>query len=439
MSQAARTGLREAHAHLGALGEWLVTPSLASCESVEACLDRVRRAVAEARRGAWVRFLGARVEAWREPRWPTMAELDEATGGVGGTPCVIKSFDHHAAVCNSAALAGAGLGAGARVGANGVVLADGGGRATGMLVEQAAWVVWEAAPSPGPGERRAWVRAALDHLRSLGYAQVHDMLSQAWLGPVLAGLHDAGEAVMPVWLYAPAEDAGAFAERPWERPGVRFAGLKAFADGTLNSRTAYMTVAYREPASVAHAAPGAWFGKAMMTPVELESAMSRAAAMGVGLAVHAIGDGAVRMVLDAWEARGGGRGGAAANGTPALRIEHAELIDAADVPRFARLGVTCSVQPCHLLCDVEALTRYLPHRLDRVLPLRELIDAGCRPGELLWFGSDAPIVPADPMDSVTAATKRRRPGMGEHEAIAWGQRIEADEAWSAFCSRADGG
>ncbi len=101
--------------------------------------------------------------------------------------------------------------------------------------------------------------------------------------------------------------------------------------------------------------------------------------------------------------------------------------------------VPCSVQPCHLLCDVEALTRYLPHRLERVLPLRELIDAGCRPGELLWFGSDTPIVPADPMDSIMAATKRRRPGMGEHEAIAWGQRIEADEAWSAFCARSDGG
>jgi predicted amidohydrolase YtcJ len=308
-----------------------------------------------------------------------------------------------------------------------------------MLLEQAAWAVWDAAPSPGQAERTPCVRAALEHLRALGYSQVHDMFSQPWLGPVLAALHDGGESVMPVWLYAPVEEAAAFAERPWERPGVRFAGLKAFADGTLNSRTALMTVAYREPESGAHAAPGAWFGKAMMTRAELESAMSRAGAMGVGLAVHAIGDGAVRMVLDAWEAGGGRPRATAANGTPALRIEHAELIDAADVPRFARLGVTCSVQPCHLLSDVEALTRYLPHRLERVLPLRELIDAGCRPGELLWFGSDAPIVPADPMDSITAATKRRRPGMGEHEAIAWGQRIEADEAWSAFCARTDGG
>jgi predicted amidohydrolase YtcJ len=89
-----------------------------------------------------------------------------------------------------------------------------------------------------------------------------------------------------------------------------------------------------------------------------------------------------------------------------------------------------SVQPCHLLADVEALRRHLPHRLERVLPLRELIDSGCRPGELLWFGSDVPIVRPDPADSIRAAVRRSRDG--DEVAIAPEQAITDAEAWAAF-------
>ena len=115
-----------------------------------------------------------------------------------------------------------------------------------------------------------------------------------------------------------------------------------------------------------------------------------------------------------------------------LRIEHAELVDEADVGRFAALGVVASVQPCHLLADIEALRRLLPHRLGRVLPLRELAAAGCRPGDLMWFGSDTPIVRPDAEDSIQAAVHRRRVGMGEGEAIAIEQAIAEPEAWDAF-------
>lgn len=322
-------------------------------------------------------------------------------------------------------MSAAGLSAGMRVPPNGEVVADSLGNATGLLVEQAAWAAWSAAPEPTSEQRIGHLRAAISHLHRLGFIEVHDMFSQEWLGPALSRLEGDGELPMHVWMYAPVESASVFAVREWESERIRFAGLKAFADGTLNSRTALMLTPY-------HGAAGDWRGKAMMTPAELTAAMERAASMGVGLAVHAIGDAAVRMVLDAWESRGPGSLNAPA-GTPSLRIEHAELIDEADVARFARLGVTCSVQPCHLLCDIEVLRRALPHRLDRVLPLRELIDAGCKPGELLWFGSDVPVVPADPMDSINAAMKRRRDGTPEREAIAWGQRIEAPEAWAAFC------
>lgn len=423
------TRLREAHAHLAALGESLSIPSLASCASVRECLERVREAAAARAPGEWVRFLGARVESWAERRWPTLAEIDAAAGSV---PCIIKSFDHHAGVAGSAALAAAGLRAGMRVPPNGEVIADASGNPTGLVVEQAMWTAWQSAPAPTPAQNVQFIRAALAHLRALGYEQVHDMFSQEWLGPALAGLERDGALELDVWLYAPVETAAAFTTRPWESERVRFAGLKAFADGTLNSRTALMTVPYDEPERDRHAPPGEWFGKAMMTPEALHDAMDAARSLGVGLAVHAIGDAGVRMVLDSWEARRPSTR-LAPSGVPALRIEHAEIIHPADVPRFARLGVTCSMQPCHLLYDAEVLRRCLPRVLDRVFPLRELIGSGCKPGDLLWFGSDVPIVPADPMDSVVAATKRRRAGTNERDAIAWDQRIEAHEAWAAFC------
>jgi predicted amidohydrolase YtcJ len=438
---AKRTGLREAHAHIAAHGEALGMVNLAPCGSVGECLELVRRECGRARRergdgrsAVWVRMMGARVEGWAERRWPTIGELDAASAGVA---CVLMSFDHHAACASTAAMSAAGLRAGEALPPNGVVCVDARGEATGLLLEQAAYRVWDAAPEPTEAQRGAHVAVALEDLARLGYAEVHDLHSQDWLGPLLARMDRAGELKITVWLYPPVArleevEAGRAA---WESDRVRLAGGKLFADGTLNSRTALMLADYESPID------GMPHGRAMVSEGELRGAIELTHRLGLGLAVHAIGDGAVRMVLDAWErseARGTGRGSTGGTPVPRLRVEHCELIDKADVPRFAELGVVCSVQPCHLLADIEVLRRYLPHRLDRVLPLRELIDSGCRPATedggrgLLWFGSDVPIVRADPGDSIVAATLRRREAMSESEAIGWGQRVAESEAWRCF-------
>lgn len=458
-----RPRLRESHAHIASHGEALSTLSLRDCTGVDECLQRLATSASQlrsesTRAGAaspsepWVRAVGARVEAWRERRWPTLAEFDAA---LGDTPGLVMSFDHHAACAGSAALRAAGLRAGMTIPPNGVVCADMHGNATGLLLEQAAYVAWDAAPPPSPEQRKQQVIAALTDLASFGYAEVHDLHAQPWLGPLLHELESRG--VLPVesvWLYPPVDELPA-QRQPWESDRVRLAGAKLFADGTLNSRTALMLHDFKE------ALPGHPCGKAMVTTARLDAALRRAsdtpcpfhpgAARG-HLAVHAIGDGAVRMVLDAIE-RVSPRPDAL--GITA-RIEHAELVDEADIPRFAELGVVCSVQPCHLLCDVEALNRYLPHRFDRVLPLRELINQGCHAGMLtprerierrgrttpggrgsqgcaeLWFGSDVPIVGPDPEDSVRAAVDRRRFGAPVSEAIASAQCLEVQTAWQCF-------
>jgi predicted amidohydrolase YtcJ len=431
--------------------------SLEACASLGECLEIVRAECAKARQrpalagsglearpprptesaaitdatlAPFVRLTSARVQAWPEQRWPTRVELDAASADPAGgpaVPVVILSFDYHSAAANTAALAAAGLRAGVPVPPKGTVCetAPGSGEASGLLLEDAVKAAWNAAPELTPAQRREAVRRACAHLAGLGFAEVHDLLSQEWLGPLLHDLERAGELPIRVRLYPLVEHlerihAGRSA---WESDRVRLAGGKVFADGTLNSRTAFMLHRYAEPLVE-------WpRGHCMVAPALLEEHVRTVDRLGLHIAVHAIGDGAVRTVLDAIEkvAPTGSR-------TGPHRIEHCEIIDVADVPRFARLGVACSGQPCHLLTDIEALTRFVPHRLSRVLPLRELIDSGCRPGELLWFGSDVPIVRADPEDSIQAAVDRRRPGMSAEEMIAPKQRITPEEAWACFAA-----
>ncbi|HEX2839619.1 MAG TPA: amidohydrolase family protein [Phycisphaerales bacterium] len=426
--------LRESHAHLHMLGRSLGMLSLADCTSIDACLDRVRSEAARLNTSdpsgtQWLMACAMRIEGWTDPRWPTRAELDESCGR---RPAVLLSFDHHSAAANTTAFTAAGMHDASPNPEGGVIARDAAGAPTGVLLEAAAKKVWNAAPEPGPAERAPMVKAALAHLHALGFREVHDLLSPPWLGPLLADLSDRGELLMPVGLYPLLPDLAAQVEaaRAYARRDVTLMGGKVFADGTLNARTAWMLSPYAD-------APGDHpTGMALMREESLRSAVAQTRALGVGLAVHAIGDAAVRATLNAWEHSGAspsrGEVQRTRNGAPCLRIEHCEIIDERDVPRFASLGVVCSVQPCHLLADIDVLERALPHRLHRVLPLRDLIRAGSRPGDGLVFGSDVPIVRADPADSIQAATQRRRADMPTSPAIAPEQSITLDDAVRAF-------
>lgn len=442
--------LREAHAHLFMHGRSLETPRFDHCRNHEEFLSGVHEACdhlrAAGQASEWLVGAGLRVESWDEPRWPTAGELDRVTGS---RPACIWSFDRHALVMNSAGLRAAGIETTTPDPPHGRIVRDRQGQATGLLLESAARQAWEHVPQPPVQRRSQIVLAAVRDLSRLGFVEVHDLLSEPWLGPLLAALDRAGQLPMRVVLHPRLEDLHAVLHQreAWESERVYLGGAKVFADGTVNSRTAWLLEPYANPL------PGLDRGEAIMGEQALVEAMRRAWAAGVSLAVHAIGDAAVRAALDAFEqavrtarvARPDRAGPtvlapAAAcrlprtRRVPALRIEHAELIHPADVPRVARLGVVCSVQPAHLLTDVEALRRGVPDRLTRVLPLRDLIAAGCTPGRLLWFGSDAPIVPPDPMAGVQAAVWRRRPGEGSDATIAPRQAIRESEAWAAYAA-----
>lgn len=398
---------------------------LSGAASQKECLERVGAHAAGMRgeeRARWLLGRGLRIDAWPEHAWPSASQLDEAAGD---RPCCLWSFDHHALVVNTAAMHAAGVTDALPDPEHGRTVRDSRGRPTGLMLEAAAKRVWSRIPEDPEHERLRQVKAALADLAGHGFVEIHDLLSEPWLGPMLASLDDAGQLPFRVLLYPKLVDLPPLVRtrREWERERVRLAGAKLFADGTLNARTASMLEPFADPL------PGLPRGETMLTRDQIEDALTRTSSLGLTLAVHAIGDAAVRCCLDAVSPS---HRLTISPSQPALRIEHAEIIDPADVPRFAELGVVCSVQPCHLLADVEALRRGLPHRLDRVLPLRDLIDSGCRPGELLWFGSDVPIVRPHPADSIQAAVHRRRTGMNAAETIAPAQAISEDEAWAAF-------
>jgi predicted amidohydrolase YtcJ len=161
--------------------------------------------------------------------------------------------------------------------------------------------------------------------------------------------------------------------------------LKTLIDGALNTRTAFCADPYPDGGS----------GVLTVPEDELVALLTRAREVGFVPAVHAIGDAAVTVALDAFAAAGLGG-----------RMEHAQLVADADVPRFAALGVTASVQPAHLLDDREVAAEHWPGRTGRAFPLRALLDAGAP----LAFGSDAPVAPLDPWRALRAAVDRALPG-----------------------------
>jgi predicted amidohydrolase YtcJ len=167
---------------------------------------------------------------------------------------------------------------------------------------------------------------------------------------------------------------------------VTMGPLKIISDGSLNTRTAFCHDPYVGDDVLEHPR-----GRANNSPEELAELLTRATGHGLDVAVHAIGDAAVGIALDAFAATG-------ATGS----IEHAQLVAVPDVARMGRLGVVASVQPAHLLDDRDVTHQCWPDRAERCFPLRSMIGAGVT----LALGSDAPVAPLDPWEAMAAAVHR---------------------------------
>jgi len=364
-------GLHDAHAHPTLWGAALSALDLGGLGDPREIARRVAAHASGLPSGAWVRGGGYLLD-----HYPDAAVLDAAAPG---HPVLLTSRDLHSAWASSAALAAAGIGAATPDPPGGAILRDPTGRPTGTLLERAVDLAVVVAPLPGRDD----LRRGLDDLAGRGFTAVHAMpyggLDDL---PWVAALADAGELPLRVWW---AVDGGAWRGlRPgWRGADLQVAGVKLFVDGALGSRTAWMHEPY----------PDGSTGMPLLSPGALCEEIAAVLAAAWRPAVHAIGTRAVAAVLDV-----------VADLAPLLpaplRVEHAQHVRAVDLARMGGLPVAASVQPAHLDGDAELVRRLLPGREAEAFPLRGLAAAGVP----LAFGSDAPVVPPDPLATLRTAT-----------------------------------
>ena len=277
-------------------------------------------------------------------------------------------------------------------------------------------LVADLAPVPGPEEAEAALREAFPSAWRVGLTCIHDVDGP----PAFAAyqrLHVQGELGLRVVKYIPADTLDC-ALQIGLRAGLgddwlRLSGIKVFADGALGQRTAAMLAPYEgEPDNV---------GVPTIERDALRELARKAAAGGLPLAVHAIGDAANRMVLDVLADVGAGG--------LRHRIEHVQLLHPDDVPRLARLGVVASMQPIHAMQDYEMAERYWGDRCATGYAWRGLLDAGA----VLAFGSDCPVEDLNPLVGIHAAVTRRcADGSPGPEGWYPGQRLTVEEAVHAY-------
>ncbi|MDQ6857991.1 MAG: amidohydrolase [Chloroflexota bacterium] len=407
-------GWHDAHVHFTWWAIQMGQIDLRDEPTVDAALERITEYARGLPERAWV--LGGRFDKNRWGRWPTATELDRATAG---RPAALRSRDGHARWLNTAALRQAGIDAATPDPDGGAIERDSSGMPKGILKENANRLADAVVPPPTSDDCFAAIERGQREAHRRGITAIED-LEQATAFHAFQRRRDRGDLRLRVAMgipHASLDAAVALGLRTglgddWLRVGH----LKIFTDGALGSQTAALEEPYEGTTDR---------GLLTIEPGRLTADVSRAAAAGIAVAIHAIGDRAVRIALDAI---------APTRATePELRqrIEHAQLLRRDDIARFGNLGVVASMQPIHATSDRDLVDRYWgPDRATRAYPWRQLLAAGAR----LAFGSDAPVEPIDPLLGIHAAVARRRPG----DADRWHpeEALTLDEAIAGYTSGA---
>lgn len=416
-------GFVDAHGHLDGLGDKLVELDLEGALSYADTLARIAQAP-PGPPGAWLLGRGWDQQDWSDPPpegWPLADDLEKLQPR---RRISLARIDGHAIWVSRAALEEAGITAQTPDPADGQIVRDQQGRPTGVLVDGAARLV--VLPTPSLEEERRRLQSALVLTASKGLTGVHMMgCSDSILG-LLTEIAREGKLPIRVWVYVDADSAAAkrlLEGGPWREeplggdkdPRLAVVGIKAYADGALGSRGAWLSAPYTDD-------PGST-GRAQGSPEALRDLTMRALAARVSVATHAIGDRAVRETLDAYEAA---RLAHPESASVPLRVEHAQVVDPVDHPRFASLSVIASMQPTHATSDASwAQDRLGPDRIGWAYAWRALSDAGA----VLAFGSDFPVEAVDPALGIAAATTRG--GWHVEQALTLEQTIEAFTASAA--------
>jgi len=404
------------HTHFLRGAVTLTQPDLLGAANRRDFADRLG-AAARARPGKWI--LGG---TWDEQRLggelPTRDWIDAATGD---TPVAVPRTDLHTYLLNSAALKLAGITRDTPDPTGGVIVRDAKGEPTGILKDNAKDLADRVIPEPSEADTDAVMRGGIAHGLSKGVAQVHNPELDWKTYESLRRLRAAGETGMRFYAMVPLVDwekmAAIVAKEGRGDDWVRWGAVKGLADGSLGSRTAVFTDPYAD-------APDQR-GVRVTSLANLREWIGAADAHGLHCATHAIGDQANDDVLDIYQAV------AAANGPKdrRFRIEHAQHLHPASIPRFARQKVIASVQPYHAIDDGRwAVKRIGTARLEGTYAFHALIASGAT----VTFGSDWPVAPLDPLTGVYAAITRRTIDGANPDGWLPDQKVTAEQALVAY-------
>ncbi len=384
-------GMIDAHAHVMQIGQAALSLDLSRAQSLAEAQAMIADYAAKNPGLPWITGRGWNQEQWGLGRFPTAAELDGVTGN---RPVWLIRVDGHAGWANSAAMARAGITAATRDPDGGKVEKQA-GRPSGIFIDNAMPLIESQLPPMRPVDRDRALAKAQQVLLAKGVTAVADMGTSLddWQSFRRAG--DVGQLRIRIISYADSVETmvtiGGPGPTPWlYEDRLRLNGVKLYLDGAMGSRGAALKAPYADdPANR---------GLALTGETQLLNRMSRAAMDDFQIAAHAIGDRANAVLLDSIEELS-----LTYKGDRRWRVEHAQLVDPADIPRFANHGVVASMQPVHQTSDrVMAEARLGPARLAGAYAWRSIAATGAR----LAFGSDAPVEVPDPFEGMAVAISR---------------------------------
>ena len=389
-------GFIDSHTHFLAGGFALKSLDLRKARSRQQFVALVAAKARSLGPGRWILNGDWDHQQFDPPELPRKDWIDAVTGD---NPVCVNRFDGHMVLANSAALKLAGVTAETRTPDGGEIVRDPAtGEPTGILKDAAMDLVYAQVPEPTFAEKLEAAEASLRHAAENGVTSVHEMADAASF-EVFQDLARRGRLTTRVAVYIPVTEVETLARlkmrSPFGGPYLKLAGLKGFMDGSLGSATAYFFEPYTDDPRTSGLLHGQMFPEGIM-----EKRLLEADRAGLQVAVHAIGDRAISMLLDMYEkaeAAGGPR-------DRRWRVEHAQHIRPDDIARFGQLGLIASVQPYHAIDDGRWAEKKIgPERVRTTYAFESLRRAGAR----LAFGSDWTVAPLSPILGIYAATTRR--------------------------------
>jgi len=390
-------GFNDAHVHLEEAGLELLSVGLRGTRSLEEMQQRIAASAKTAAPSDWLVGGGWDQTLWADGKLPTREDLDAVTGG---HPAMFSRVDGHIAVANTAALKIGGVNGQTQGPVGGKIDHDASGEPTGILRDTAMGLVESKIPPPTPARRRRAAELALADAARWGITSAQD--NSSWdIFLVYEDLEREGKLTLRISEWLNFDDPVSRLEEhrahhPANDPMLHTAMLKGFMDGSLGSRTAALLASYSDDPDN--------LGLARYEQNKLNRMAVERAAAGFQIGFHAIGDRAVQMALGAFttaEIKAAREGHQPRDFR--FRIEHDQVITPYQFAQYHKLGVIASMQPNHLLTDMNwAMERIGPERAKTSYPWKEFLDHGVP----LAFGTDYPVEPITPFRGVYAAVTR---------------------------------